>query len=166
MRRHFSNYLSRREAEECCRAGIREVVITPTALRQTPKGNLELLREKGIKVILRETRGRPRKLHQSGVMRVLAMRQRGLSYYRIARLTGLPKSTVFDYCRRHAGMPLPEEEVSRQELIEAKSFLERLREAGISDELTSLAARGCAATSPRQIAYILGEIEKVMEAYR
>ena len=166
MRSHFSNYLSRRDAEECCREGVREVVLTPTALRQTPEGNLEFLREKGIKIVVRGTRGRPRKLAESGLKRVLAMRQRGLSYYKIARLTGMPKSTVFDYCRRYASTPLPEEEISRQELVEAKSFLEKLRKAGLSDELTLLAARGCAASSPRQIAYILGEIEKVMEAYR
>lgn len=166
MKRHFSNYLSKKDAEKCCRREIRKITLTPTALKQTPKKTLDFLRGEGVEIVVRRNRGRPRKLSQGGVKRVLAMRQRGLSYYRISRITKVPKSTVFDYCQRHGEMFLPEEEVNKQELLEAKSFLEKLRKAGLNDELTSLAAQGCASTKPEQIAYILGEIEKVMEAYR
>lgn len=166
MGRHFSNYLSKKDAEDCLRSNVEKITITPTALRQTPDKTLESLREKGVKIEVRGPRGRPRKLTGESVKRVMAMRQRGLSYYRIARLTGLPKSTVFDYCQRYGNMSLAEEEINEQELREAKNFLEKLRKAGLSDELTSLAAKGCAANEPREIAYILVEIEKVMEAYR
>jgi predicted transcriptional regulator len=166
MKFHFSNYISKRDAEECQRREVREISLTPTALKQTPKKTLEFLKDKGVKIEVCGSRGRPRKLSLGRVKRILAMRQRGLSYYRIARLSGVPKSTVFDYCRRHWGITLSEEEVNRQELIEAKNFLRRLQRAGLGEELTALAREGCTAKRPEEIAYILGEIEKVVEAYR
>jgi hypothetical protein len=166
MRLHFSNYLSRGDAEECVRSNARKITLTPTALKQTPGATIDFLKSKGIKVRVLNTRGRPRRLSKAGVRRILAMRQRGMSYYKISRLTKIPKSTVFDYCRRYEGLTLKEKEVLGFELREAKRLLRNLIKAGLGEEITALARRGYASSSRDEILYILGEIENIVEAYR
>lgn len=166
MGMHFANYLSRRDAEECVKKKAERITLTRTAWKQTPRATLDFLRSKGVRVRVLGARGRPRRLSRREVRRILAMRQRGMSYYKISRLTGIPKSTVYDYCMRHEGLSLREEEVLGFELQEARRLLGKLMKAGLSEEITALARRGYASSSPEEILYILGEIENIVDAYR
>lgn len=159
---HFSNYVSRREAEDCVKSRVRKITLTPTSCKQTPNATVDFLKNSGIKIEVLRARGRPRKLSEQQVRRVLAMRQRNLSYYRIEGITGVPKSTAHDYWKRQLGAPLGEEEVQRAEFKEARRLFQHLMKAGLGEEITELAKRGYASTSAEEIAYILEEIEDMI----
>lgn len=163
---HFSNYISRRDAEKCIESKVSKITLTPTTLRQTPKATIDLLKNKGVKVKVLRARGRPRKLSSAQVKRILAIRQRELSYYKIARITGIPKSTAYDYCRRYQGTELVEYEIQRAEVREAKRLFRSIIKAGLDEEVTELARRGYVSSDFEEIAYILGEIENIVEVYR
>ncbi len=154
---HFSNYISRAQAEACVERGVSRITLTPTAARQTPAETLAFLSESGVEVEVVASRGRPRKLDDARVRKILAMRKAGMSFYRIAGMTGIPKSTVFDYFRRYAGVVLSEEEVEKVELGEAKRVLERIAE-NLDGEAGRLAALALEAESRAELEYYLQEL--------
>lgn len=157
--KHFNNYISLRDAGECFKRGVRRISATPTALRQTPKRNLEFLERNGIVIEKIVRSGRPRKLSGEQIKKILATRQSKLSFYRISSLTGVPKSTVFDYYNRCNGEQLKEDEVNELQIKEARKLLKSLLERDISEEVTELAERGYSSKDINEIRDILTQIE-------
>lgn len=166
MYKHFNNYISLRDAGECYRGGVRKISVTPAALRQTPKRNLEFLEKNGIAIEKIIRNGRPRKLSREQIKKILAIRQSKLSFYKIASLTGIPKSTVFDYYSRCNGEQLKEEEVNELQIKEAHKLLKTLLEKNISREITELARRGCSSKDINEIRDILMQIEDSFKSLR
>lgn len=166
MYKHFNNYISLRDAEECVTVGVRKISATPTALRQTPKSNLEFLEKNG--VVIREIvrNGRPRKLSGEQVKKILATRQSKLSFYKIASLTGIAKSTVFDYYNRYNGKQLKEEEINELQIKEAHKLLKILIERNVSEEITGLARLGCSSKDINEIRDTMMRIEDNFKSLR
>jgi predicted transcriptional regulator len=166
MYRHFNNYISLRDAGECSRRGVRKISVTPTALRQTPERNLEFLEKNGIVIEKIVRNGRPKKLSNEQVKKILATRQSKLSFYKISSLTGIAKSTVFDYYKRYSGEQLKEEEVNELQIKEAHKLLKILLERDISEEITELARRGCSSKNINEIRDIMMRIEDNFKSLR
>jgi transposase len=160
---HFSNYISRSVAESCVRKKIKRVSLTPTALKQTPEANIRFLEENGVEV--REVRrsGRPRRLSEGEVKRVLTIRREGnLSFSKIANLTNIPKSTVFDYCKRYEGKALETREVRDLQIKEARRVLKELLSRDLDEEINELARRGCGSGDVEEIEKIIREINEII----
>jgi len=160
---NFNNYISRRDAMECINCRVTKVTITPTALKQTPDATLQLLKDNGVELVRVTARGRPRKLAEGTVKRILAMRQEDVSFYKIARLTGMPKSTVYDYWTRFKDVKVGEEELRSIKVREARRLFKDLIEIGLGGEITDLARRGHASSNVEEMAYILEEIEHITD---
>ncbi|NOZ76920.1 MAG: hypothetical protein GXO65_04440 [Euryarchaeota archaeon] len=156
---HFSNYISRAAAEAVTTG---EVTVTPTALKQTPKATIRFLKERGVKIRVVESRGRPRKLDEEQIKRILAMKRADVSFYRIARLTGVPKSTAFDYFRRYGDNGLDEDEVEAFQLREARRLFRRILGHAPEGEVAALARRGCRCTDLHEVEYIVREIDEII----
>ncbi len=163
---HFDNYISLTDAGKCIAVGVRRISVTPTALRQTPKRNLEFLEKNGIAIEKIVRNGRPRKLSGEQIKKILAIRQSKLSFYKIASLTGVPKSTVFDYYNRCNGEQLKEEEINALQIKEAHKLLRILLERDISGEITELARRGCSSKDINEIRDIMLRIEDSFKSLR
>ncbi|MDP6459168.1 MAG: helix-turn-helix domain-containing protein [Candidatus Hydrothermarchaeota archaeon] len=161
--KNFNNYISRRDAVECLKRKVTKVTITPTALKQTPPATLRRLENNGVELVRVTTRGRPRKLGKGQVKRILAMRQEDVSFYKIARLTGVAKSTVYDYWMRFKDVNLGEEELRRVKIREARRLFVGIIKTGLGGEITELARRAHASSSVEEMAYILGEIEDIID---
>ncbi|NOZ59035.1 MAG: hypothetical protein GXO66_05610 [Euryarchaeota archaeon] len=155
---HFSNYVSMAQARECVERGVRRISLTPTAARQTPERTLRFLRERGVEVEVVCSRGRPKKLGEEEVRKILAMRSAGVSFHRIARMLGIPKSTVFDYTRRYSHVALPRGEVEMVELGEARRVLRRIAGGSFDPELRRLASLALEAESREELEYYLREL--------
>jgi predicted transcriptional regulator len=159
---HYSNYISAREASRCIRDGARSVSLTPTALKQTRDTTIELLRKSGIDVREVKSSGRPRKLVKADIKRVIAIRHSGVSFYKISNLMQIPKSTVFDYCKRYDGAPVKEREIRDTSIEEAHRIFNELLEKDIDYEVNELAARGQKSEDTEEIEDILREIEIIL----
>ncbi|MDP6459785.1 MAG: helix-turn-helix domain-containing protein [Candidatus Hydrothermarchaeota archaeon] len=161
--KNFNNYISRRDAVECLKRKVTKVTITPTALKQTPSATLRLLENSGVKLVRVTARGRPRKLGKGQVKKILAMRQEGVSFYKIARLTGVAKSTAYDYWMRFKDVNMGAEELHRIKVREARRLFMGIIKTRLGGEITDLARRGHASNSAEEMAYILGEIEDIID---
>jgi transposase len=160
---HYANYLSAREARRCIEDGVDCVTFTPTALKQTNEKTIKLLRENGVTVEEKDTgAGRPRKLSDSDIKKVVAIRSSGTSFHKISNLTRIPKSTVFDYCRRFDGAAPEAGEVRDVSLAEAKKIFTELLKKDLDDEVNDLATRGKKSESLSEIEEILREIEIIL----
>ncbi len=159
---HYSNYISAREARDCMQNGEKSISVTPTALKQTRKTTIELLRNNGIEVREVKTSGRPRRLVKDDIKKILAIRQSGVSFYKISNLTNVPKSTVFDYYRRYEGAPVGESEIKGIEIGEVHRIFNELLRKDIDDEITELAIKGQKSEDLEEIEGILKEIEIIL----
>jgi hypothetical protein len=159
---HYSNYISAAEAARCVRDGVRCISITPTALKQTLSTTIELLRKNGVEVKEVKSSGRPRKLLEADIKKVIAIRHTGTSFYKISSLTKIPKSTVFDYCRRFDGAAPEEREIREVSIKEAKKMFGELLKKDLDDEVNELAARGQRTENLEEIEDILKEIEIIL----
>jgi hypothetical protein len=154
---HFSNYVSMAQAKACVERGIRRISLTPTAARQTPAKTLAFLRERGVEIEIVASRGRPRKLQEEKIRKILAMRKAGVSFYRIASVLSVPKSTVFDYFQRYSHVALPDSEVERVERDEVRRVLERVVQ-NFDGEARRLASLALEAESREELEYYLQEL--------
>lgn len=159
---HYSNYISSSDARACVKNGARKVSATPTALKQTPKSTLDFLARHGVVVEEIQRSGRPRKLSLEQVKKILAIRQSQLSFYKIADLTGVAKSTAFDYFRRYKNETLAEEEVKQIKLKEAKRVLRQMLAMNLKGELGELAKQGCESKSIEEIEETLRSIHELV----
>ncbi|MEE8402285.1 MAG: hypothetical protein V3R93_00880, partial [Candidatus Hydrothermarchaeaceae archaeon] len=103
-----------------------------------------------------------RKLAKGDVKKILAIRQSGVSFYKISNLTRVPKSTVFDYCQRHEGAPISEHEIKCIEVQEARRIFAKLLERDVDDEINELSARGQKSDDLEEIKSLLREIEIIL----
>ncbi len=159
---HFSNYISKAAAKKCLR-NVAEVSVTPTALKQTPKENLKFLEENGIKIRIVNRRGRPRRLVEKDIRRILAIRRdSGLSFYRISRMLGIPKSTVFDYFRRYSTEELDGKYIEELKISEARSLFHQLMKSDIDDQIIALAKQGYESNDLAEIEEIMREIKELI----
>jgi hypothetical protein len=156
---HFNNYISRAAADSI---GSEEITITPTAMKQTPTDTIQSLKERGIRVRVVESRGRPRTLSQGQIKRILAMKKSDVSFYRIARLTGVPKSTAFDYFKRYGDREMGEEDVEALQLKEARRIFQRIMAQDPGGEIGALARRGCSCQDLREMEYIARELNEII----
>jgi predicted DNA-binding protein YlxM (UPF0122 family) len=124
---------------------------------------LRLLENNGVEIVRVTARGRPRKLAKGQVKRILAMRHEDVSFYKIARLTGVAKSTAYDYWTRFKEVKVGEEELRRVKVMEARKLFMGIIETGLGGEIADLARRGHASNSVEEMAYILGEIEDIID---
>jgi hypothetical protein len=159
---HYSNYISAREAARCIRDGARCISVTPTALKQTKKDTIEALKKNGIDVNEVKGAGRPRKLAEADIKRLVAIRHSGVSFYKISNLTHIPKSTVFDYCKRFDGAPVKEREIRDLSISEARKIFSELLRKDLDDEVNDLARRGQKSENLEEIEDILKEIEIIL----
>lgn len=146
----------------CIQDGVKVVTVTPTALKQTPDSTLDLLRKSGVVVREVEGNGRPRKLADGDIKKILAIRCGGMSFYKISNLTAIPKSTVFDYYKRYEKDPVGESDIEGVEIEAARRIFSRLLEADMDDEINELAAAGQKSGSIDEIGRILKEIEIIL----
>jgi hypothetical protein len=156
---HFANYISLREAKECVKRGIKKISVTPTAARQTSNSTFKFLKKNGIEIEELKRQGRPRKLSKEEVRRILAIRHSKVSFYKIAEITGVAKSTVFDYCKRYKGKRLGEDEVIAIQIKEARNTLKDLLDKDLSEEINELARKGYNSRDVNEITEILWRIE-------
>lgn len=159
---HFNNYISMLEARECI--GKNEITATPTALKQTPKSTLDFLEKNGVKVTEIRSTGRPRRLSEEQVKRILTMRHTDLSFYKIAGITGIPKSTAFDYWSRCSTRRIDEEEVEDMQIKEAHVVLATLLHGNVDEEISELARQGYESRSIEEIAEIMREINQIIRS--
>jgi len=159
---HFSNYISAKAARGCIRDGPKKITLTPTARKQTREGTIRALEGAGIAVIITPEKGRPRKLSGKNERKVFAMRKAGVSFNKIANLTGVARSTVFDYCKRREGPPVQESEVRALEIKEAHRVFSSILKKGLDGEIGELASRGQNTGDPEEIGDILKEIEIIL----
>ncbi len=155
---HFSNYISMAQAKACVARGIKRVTLTPTALRQTPERTISFLKGNGVKVEVVASRGRPRRLREADVKRLLAMRRAGVSFYKIARVLGIPKSTVFDYFKRYSHVRISDVEVEKLQVNEARRVLRRIASTCSDPEVRQMAERALSAANLEELEYYLQEI--------
>jgi predicted transcriptional regulator len=159
---HFSNYLSTREARRLVDNQINSITLTPTALKQTPRKTLDFLQERGVRIVRREEKGRPRKLSQEEVKRILAIRKCDLSFYKIARLMGLPKSTVFDYFNRYRNLEVSDEDVKDLQIEKARALFAEVLEKNISEEISQLAVQGINSDDIAEMEELLRRLEDIV----
>ena len=159
---HYSNYISAREASIRIQEGVKGITATPTALKQTQKTTIELLLKNGIKVEKTESKGRPRKIGESGIKKLLAIRHSGTSFYKISNLLHIPKSTAFDYCKRYGAAVPKEREIRDVSLGESHKIFGELLSRDLDDEVNDLATRGQKSEDLEEIEDILREIEIIL----
>jgi hypothetical protein len=159
---HYANYISAREASMCVRDGVKCITATPTALKQTHKSTLEQLLKNGIEITKQKKKGRPRKLDDANIKKLLAVRHSGTSFYKIASLLDIPKSTAFDYCKRHGGAVPREREIRDISLGESHRIFGELLSRDLDDEINDLARRGKGSRNIEEIEDILREIEIIL----
>ncbi len=159
---HYSNYISAREASIRIQEGVKGITATPTALKQTHKSTIELLLKTGIKVEKTESKGRPRKIGESDIKKLLAIRHSGTSFYKISSLLDIPKSTAFDYCKRHGGAVPGEREIRDISIEESNRIFGELLRRDLDDEVNDLARRGKKSEDLEEIEEILREIEIIL----
>ena len=160
---HFNNYISNRNAIDCIKLKIKKITVTDTTLKQTPKSRIKMLYNNGITILKFNGRGRPRKLSKSMINKILAMRQEGVSFYKISRLIGVPKSTTFDYWKRFQNVKVNDEDVRSLKLNEAKKIFKRIINSDFDINITTLAKKGYATNSLDEMAYILKEMTEKLE---
>ncbi len=160
---HFSNYISRKDAETAISSGVTLIKITPTALKQTPKATVDFLKSRGIDLEVSTERGRPRKLSQPEVERILAIRGSDLSFQKIARIIGVAKSTIFDCYQRHAGAVMSDEYVRGLQLQEARSFLTALLEKDLDEEINEIARTALESDDLAEIERAMRKIEGILQ---
>lgn len=160
---HFSNYLSTRDAHHVISSRANSITLTPTALRQTPKKTLDFLKERGVSITKKEEKGRPKRLSQAEVKRILAVRKCRLSYYKIESLTGIPKSTAFDYCRRYNCDDVSDGEVEDLQRNQAKATFAALLDKDFDDEINQLAMRGLQSESVAEMEGLLKKINDIVQ---
>lgn len=161
---HFNNYINLKDAMRCAERRAKEVTVTPTAVRQTPESTLQFLEKNGVKVREIRRSGRPRKLSDAQVRKIVAMRQSDVSFYKIARITGVAKSTVFDYYRRNRDMRIQGQEIRLAEIDEAHKVLKRLMKTDIDEEISELARRGYNSNDVDEITQVMAEIEEIIKS--
>lgn len=159
---HFNNYLKRKDAKTLIDSGVREVTLTPTAKKQTPERTLAILEEAGVRITVEGTRGRPRRLSDNDVRRILAIRGSDVSVYKIANITGIPKSTVHDYLMRNCGTAVCEDEVAMARLSEARRIFNTILAQDLSDEINRLARRGFQTENLGEMEYLVSEINEII----
>jgi len=152
---HFSKYVSKREATEAVKRGITKISITNTALKQTPAKTLEFLRKNGIKIEVLQRRGRPKKLEEKDITKIMAARQEGMSFYKISDLLNIPKSTIFDYYKRNEDKKIRKEEIEEIKIREAKKLFERIINSSSHEKIKQLAIEGMEAGNQKDIEFIL-----------
>jgi hypothetical protein len=159
---HYANYISVREASICIKEKVGVITATPTALKQTHKSTLDLLLKNGIEIKRQENKGRPRKIGEAKIKKLLAIRHSGTSFYKISNLMHIPKSTAFDYCKRY-GKAVPEEcEIRDVKVEESRRIFGELLKRDLDDEVNDLARRGKASGDLDEIEEILREIEIIL----
>ncbi|MEE8167831.1 MAG: hypothetical protein V3T58_03030 [Candidatus Hydrothermarchaeales archaeon] len=159
---HFSNYISLNDAKACADSGLKRITVTPTALKQTPKATIEFLKQEGLEIIRKKEKGRPNRLSQLDIRRILAIRRCNLSYYKISNLTGIPKSTAFDYCKRYNCEELGEKELGDIQRQEAMLLLSALLEKDLDEEINSLAMKGLESSDLEEIIDTMRRIEDII----
>ncbi|MBU2560522.1 hypothetical protein KKA03_06470 [archaeon] len=159
---HYSNYISAREAGVCIKEGVKCITATPTALKQTHKGTLDLLLKNGIEIKRQKSKGRPRKLAQADIKKLVAIRHSGTSFYKISSLMHIPKSTAFDYCKRYKGAVPKEREIRDVSLEESHRIFGELLKRDLDTEVNDLARKGKASDNLEEIEEILREIEIIL----
>ena len=162
---HFSNYLSMRDANQIVDSNVNSITLTPTALKQTAKKTFAFLKNRGIKITKKEERGRPKRLSQAEVKNLLAVRKSNLSFYKIASLTGVPKSTIFDYCARHSYDEVSEEEVEDLQLKKAKTMFAIILEKDLDDGINKLALEGLKSKSVAEMERLLRKIDDIVQLH-
>lgn len=160
---HFSNYLSTRDAELVLSSNIARITITPTALRQTPRKTLEFLLDKGVDIRRKAEKGRPRRLAHEEVKRILAVRKCAVSFYKIESLTGIPKSTAFDYCKRYNCDDVSDGEVQDLQREQARSLFAAILEKDLDEEINRLAVKGMQSKSTVEMEELLRKIEDIVQ---
>ena len=159
---HYSNYISGREAGRCIRDGVACITVTPTALKQTNSKTLEALSKNGVTVEEVRSAGRPRKLSEASIKKLITIRHSGVSFYKISNLMHIPKSTAFDYCKRHAGATPGEREIKDVSISESHKIFAKLLKRDLDDEVNDLAKKGLKARDLEKIEAILKEIEIIL----
>ncbi|MFQ5887649.1 MAG: hypothetical protein ACE5HY_03010 [Candidatus Hydrothermarchaeales archaeon] len=160
---HFGNYISTKKAKKIVEGGIDEITVTKTALKQTPTETVSFLELNGVVVKKLERMGRPRKLDNKEIERILAMRESSrLSFKEIGDLTGLAKSTVFDYCKRKNGNLLEEEKISTIQREMAHSMFKMLLKKDLCDEVNELAKKGLVTNKVEEMEHLMREIEVIV----
>lgn len=160
---HVGNYLSINEAKKIVERGIREITITPTALKQTHKGTISFLESNEVSVKKLERKGRPRKLDDKKIEQILAMRSSSrLSYKGIGDMTGVAKSTVFDYCKENDGKLLEEKTILVLQRKIARTFFNYLSSKDLCDEVNELARKGLVTNDVNEMEYIMQEIKDMI----
>lgn len=139
---HFTNYISSMDVDLCIARREETVSATPTALRQTPRAALRRLEEHGVRIEMVERLGRPRKLSEREVKRLLAIKTSDLSFYRVASITGIAKSTVFDYWKRYGDTELAPAEVEEVQRQEAERVMKGVLELNLDEDINSLVLKG------------------------
>lgn len=139
---HFTNYIRSMDVDLCIAKGEEKVSATPTALRQTPKTTLRRLEEHGVRVERVERLGRPRKLSEGEVKRLLAIRTSDLSFYKVAGITGIAKSTVFDYWKRYRDTELAPAELEEVQRQEAERVLREVLDLNLDEDINALVLKG------------------------
>ncbi len=136
--------------------------MTPTALKQTPKTTIDFLVKNGIGVKEIKGNGRPRKVREADIKRILAIRKSGLSFFKISNLVKVPKSTVFDYFGRYNWREVKESDIKSIEIEEARRIFDKLLERDLDDEISGLALAGQKSSDLEEIGSILREIEIIL----
>lgn len=160
---HFGNYVSARDAKRIVEEGIGEITMSRTALKQTPKETISFLKENGVSI--RELRrcGRPKVLDEDQIDRILTMKKEGgLSFKKIENLTGVAKSTVFDYYKRYNGKKLGKEKIFRIEREVAHSTFRTLLREDLCDEVNELAKRGLLSRDIGEMEALIREIGDII----
>lgn len=160
---HFNNYLKRKDAKALIDSGVKEVTLTPTASKQTPEKTIAILEEAGVRITVEGTRGRPRRLSDKDVRRILAIRGSEVSVYKIATITGIPKSTVHDYLKRNCDIDICEEEVDRAQFQEAHRIFTTILAQNLSEEINRLAQRGFETRNVGEMEYLANEIKEIIQ---
>jgi len=160
---HFSNYISGKNAKKIVAEGIDEITVTKTALKQTPHETISFLDMNGVLVRKLERTGRPRTIDDTQREQILAMRKSSrLSFKEIGDMIGVPKSTVFDYCRGDTGIILEDGRMSVIQRETALSMFKMLLKKDLCDEINLLAQKGLLTANVSEMEYLMREIEDIV----
>lgn len=160
---HFGNYVSARDAKRIVEEGINEITMSRTALKQTPKETISFLKENRVSIRELRRRGRPKVLDEDQIDRILTMKKEGgLSFKKIENLTGVAKSTAFDYYKRYNGKKLGKEKIFRIEREVAHSVFITLLRKDLCDEVNELAKRGLLSRDIGEMETLIREIRDIV----
>ncbi len=160
---HFSNYINGKDAKKIVAEGIDEITVTKTALKQTPPETISFLEMNGVLVRKLKRKGRPRIIDDAKLEQILAMRKGSrLSFKEIGDMIGVPKSTVFDYCRGDNGVVLEDGRMSFIQRETALSMFKTLLKKDLCDEVNLLAQKGLLSTNVSEMEYLMREIEDIV----